>query len=371
MPLTTCHSCQTPFGVTRIERHAYQGCKGGATYCPLEYGARIMRTATPLFAMQTTFKYANNDATTVVRDLEQHGRKVTRSYVLEVAADVASVVDEKDSWTYALPAAPAGSRVTTVGIGVDGTCTNFTDGAWKQVMVGTITFYDEDDERIDTIYVAAVPEAGKRGFFRRMEKELATVRTAHPHARYAGIADGAHDLWEWLEDREGGACSWSIVDFWHASAYVAACAPAMCQSESGRAMWTEDACHRLKHEAGAADTLHGEFEVARAGELDGMAEAESLDRAISYFGNHRERMKYDVYRSMGLPIGSGATEAACKTEAKERLYGSGMRWTHEGVEGVLSLRTLTKSGNRWEHFWAKATRFGFTKINKPKRKKKI
>ncbi|MFT5408650.1 MAG: hypothetical protein ACI8XO_002301 [Verrucomicrobiales bacterium] len=63
-----------------------------------------MRTATPLFAMQTSFKYANNDATTVVRDLEQHGRKVTRSYVLEVAADVASVVDEKDNWIGRHPA---------------------------------------------------------------------------------------------------------------------------------------------------------------------------------------------------------------------------------------------------------------------------
>ncbi|MFT4551108.1 MAG: hypothetical protein ACI9UA_005472 [Pseudoalteromonas tetraodonis] len=82
-------------------------------------------------------------------------------------------------------------------------------------------------------------------------------------------------------------------------------------------------------------------------------------------------MKYNVYRSMGLPIGSGVTEAACKTVAKERLCGSGMRWTHEGVKGVLSLLTLTKSGNRWEQFWAKTTRFGFTKINKPKRKKKI
>ncbi|MFT5106764.1 MAG: hypothetical protein ACI8XO_000348 [Verrucomicrobiales bacterium] len=47
---------QTPYCVTRIERHAYQGCKGGATYCPLEYGARIMRTATRLFAMQRSFK---------------------------------------------------------------------------------------------------------------------------------------------------------------------------------------------------------------------------------------------------------------------------------------------------------------------------
>lgn len=358
---------QTPYGVAHIERHVYQSSAGGATYCPLEYSARIMRTATPLFAKQAAFKYTNSNATTVVRDFEQHGRRVTRSYVAEIGADVASVLDEKDNWTYALPAAPPGGRVRTVGVGVDGTCTLFTDGAWKQVMVGTITFYDEDDGRIDTIYLGAAPEAGKGEFFRRMEKELAVVRAAHPRARYAGIADGAHDLWAWLEDRGGGSCTWAIVDFWHASEYVAACAPGMCRAESGRAAWTEEACHRLKHDAGAAADLLAEFEDARAGHRDGTAEAEALDRAISYFGNHQERMNYGVYRAMGLPIGSGVTEAACKTVAKERLCGSGMRWTHAGVEGILSLRTLVKSGTRWEEFWTKVTRFGFTKINKPKR----
>jgi hypothetical protein len=110
----------------------------------------------------------------------------------------------------------------------------------------------------------------------------------------------------------------------------------------------EDACHRLKHDAGAAGDLLGEFEAARAGERDGTAVAEALDRAISYFDNHGDRMKYSVYRAMGLPIGSGVTEAACKTIAKARLCGSGMRWTHNGMEGVLSLRTLAKSGDRWE-----------------------
>ncbi len=49
--LTSCgmrpKNYQTPYGVTRIERHIYQSRAGGATYCPLEYGARIMRTTTP------------------------------------------------------------------------------------------------------------------------------------------------------------------------------------------------------------------------------------------------------------------------------------------------------------------------------------
>jgi hypothetical protein len=354
---------QTPYGVVRIARHVYQGSRGGATYCPLDHGARIMRTATPLFAKQAAFKYANANARTVVKDFAQHGRKITHSYVGEVAADVASVVAEKEHWTYALPAAPAGSRVKTVAVGVDETCALIAEDSWRQVMVGTIAFYDEAGERLDTIYVANAPEPGKDTFFGKMDAELARVREAYPEARYVGVADGAHDLWAWLE----GKCAWQIVDFWHASEYLSGAAIGKCRNESGRAAWLEGSCHRLKHEEDAASALLGEFELARKKAREGTYVAAGLDKAISYFGNHLERMKYNVYRALGLPIGSGVTEAACKSIAKERLCCSGMQWSLRGVAEVLSLRTLVKSGARWEEFWGKTSRFGFAKISRPKR----
>ena len=55
--LTSCgqrpKNYQTPYGIARVERHVYQSSKGGRTYCPLDYGARIMRTATPLWRDRT------------------------------------------------------------------------------------------------------------------------------------------------------------------------------------------------------------------------------------------------------------------------------------------------------------------------------
>ncbi len=41
---------QTPYGVARIERHVYQGSKGGKTCCPLDQNARIVVSSTPRFA---------------------------------------------------------------------------------------------------------------------------------------------------------------------------------------------------------------------------------------------------------------------------------------------------------------------------------
>ena len=58
-------------------------------------------------------------------------------------------------------------------------------------------------------------------------------------------------------------------------------------------------------------------------------------------------MKYHDYRNRHLPIGSGVTEAACKTIFTQRLKLSGMRWTHDGARRILTLRTILLSGT-WE-----------------------
>ena len=46
------------------------------------------------------------------------------------------------------------------------------------------------------------------------------------------------------------------------------------------------------------------------------------------------------------------TEAACKVIVKQRLCGSGMKWTEEGAAAVLSLRCLTHTAERWGLFWS-------------------
>ena len=69
---------------------------------------------------------------------------------------------------------------------------------------------------------------------------------------------------------------------------------------------------------------------------------------------------YDVmgYQKEYLPIGSGVTEAACKTVIKQRLCGSGMKWKHAGVATVIRLRCLILTEGRWQQFWNKISRLG-------------
>jgi len=49
-----------------------------------------------------------------------------------------------------------------------------------------------------------------------------------------------------------------------------------------------------------------------------------LQASITYFRNHLSQMEYTQFRQKNYPIGSGVTEAACKTLIKQRLCCSGM-----------------------------------------------
>ena len=55
-------------------------------------------------------------------------------------------------------------------------------------------------------------------------------------------------------------------------------------------------------------------------------------------------MQYADFRAQRLPIGSGITEAACKTIFTQRLKLSGMRWSRDGAQVILNLRVTLLSG---------------------------
>jgi hypothetical protein len=71
-------------------------------------------------------------------------------------------------------------------------------------------------------------------------------------------------------------------------------------------------------------------------------------------------MNYAVFAAMHFPIGSGVTEAACKTLVKQRLCGSGMQWTRPGAQTVLTLRALLLSTSRWASLWAYFDKHGLS-----------
>jgi hypothetical protein len=84
-----------------------------------------------------------------------------------------------------------------------------------------------------------------------------------------------------------------------------------------------------------------------------VVELKDYNRAYEYLRQRTKHMQYSEYRRRHIPIGSGVTEAACKTVFTQRLKLSGMRWKHEGARTVLTLRVILLSGI-WEEVYTAA-----------------
>jgi hypothetical protein len=71
---------------------------------------------------------------------------------------------------------------------------------------------------------------------------------------------------------------------------------------------------------------------------------------LAFFRKNRHRMRYATWAAKKLPIGSGVTEAACKTLATQRMKRSGMHWRHDGGQAILTFRALAQS-DRFDRGW--------------------
>lgn len=407
---------QTPYGEVNVARHVYQSAAGGTTFCPLEKDARIILTSTPRFAAQVSHKMATVAAPHVKNDFDVNSnRSVSLSLVQDIAKAVASVVQIKEeNWSYHVPKVEE-AQIKTVGIGLDGTCMLMCEGTYRQAMVGTISLYDVDGERQHTTYIAAAPEYGKEKFKERLTREIERTNALYPQAIKIGIADGAPDNWSFLEQHTEK----QTLDFYHATEYLTDVADAVFSSSILRKEWLDDRCHQLKHTQDAAKNLLIEMqgfkdnktsdpsfvslETAVKMAIDNNTRSENvtantadiiklnkisteleikntiedkakskskkpaqkkktLEAAITYFTNNNEKSRMDYWKSVALNqvIGSGVTEAACKTIVKQRLCLSGMRWKDKGAGVILSLRALAHSTGRWEQFWRKVNQYGFS-----------
>jgi hypothetical protein len=182
---------------------------------------------------------------------------------------------------------------------------------------------------------------------RQLHREALEVGWATAEQQIA-ISDGGNGLEDFFHTYFPKAeC---ILDFWHAKEHLVELAKALYpRDEEARQNWTDDACHRLKHEGGPAVRAWLEaLDMTSAS-----AEARELYRQeLQYFRNHEHRMHYPRYVRNGWQIGSGPVESACKTVVGNRLKGGGMRWGRSGADAVCRLRALYLCEPVcWESFW--------------------
>jgi hypothetical protein len=203
--------------------------------------------------------------------------------------------------------------------------------------------------------------------FGPMVQQAARDRNFFGAARRAFLGDGLPTNWT-LQRRHFTSFT-PILDFVHALSYVFAAAFA------GRSLTEGEAIYKQWIQAvwaGQVATILTELE-ARSTTL-GSPPPECVEsdprklvsESLRYLTNNADRMKYDQYRSKGLPIMTSAVESAIKMINK-RVKGSEKFWSGPGAEAILQLRADYLSETEpMSRFWLE--REAHASIHRPHRR---
>lgn len=224
---------------------------------------------------------------------------------------------------------------------------------FREVACATLTLVDIHGERLETIRYARMPQEKKIDVKKWVQAEARSILEATPGLDVMFVADGAPDLWAFadeLEEALGIEDMYKVLDAYHAFERMKKAFDAYHGEGSAESLGVfEEHRKRLKEDPGGLDGLLRALRYRRNRSRGERRKA--IAQQIRYFENNRERMQYVEVRDRNLPIGSGIVEAACKTLVTQRLKRSGMSWSQEGGEAILTLRSLLQS-NRWHRGWA-------------------
>jgi hypothetical protein len=166
------------------------------------------------------------------------------------------------------------------------------------------------------------------------------------------LIDGQRSLWTSCERHLAGD-SVEIVDLLHVTSYLWDAAYLFHAEGSDQASaFVRDRLLRiLRGEVGYVIGGLRQMATKRKsskGKLS-TAKQKTLAKICNYFHRNRHRMHYNEYLAAGFPVASGVIEGACRHLVKDRMERAGMRWTIDGAQAMLDLRS-THINDQWSTF---------------------
>ncbi len=368
-------------GPVTVARNLFRPSGGGKSICPLDFRAGIVGgLMTPNLGRQVLFLMGHLTSADTASVFEQMGVAGLSSSTCDRLPKVFDSVWEsrRDEWDSALRSqeeVPVAAHV--IAVSLDGVMVPDKQGqreakkqreeaqkkgrakqqsgpaGYREVGCGTVSLFDSEGKRLDTIRYGRAPEYKKATLTKQLDAEVLSIMSVRPDLVLVALADGAEENWRYF-DRPGWEDAVKIVDFGHGSQHLSKACHAFFGQRSvrGRSHYERLKVVLKDGESGVGDVIEQlkQWERKAAKSSIGKERRKTLTKERKYFENQHHRMDYARYQELGLPIGSGVVEAACKTLATQRMKRSGMSWGG-GKQAVLTIRSLQQS-NRWNRGWA-------------------
>jgi hypothetical protein len=365
----------TLFGEIELRRYLYEATEPGErALFPLELHLGIEAgLATPALAERVGRWAAEREQAQVQALLRQeHGvawsvksvRQVTASLRDGLASFRAATQAAKLLELLGAAFATRGRHRPALAAGRDGVHVPLRGEGYHEAATATVSVFDRRGQRVGTVYLGQMPESGQGTLSAQLTALLTRVLTAwhargraaprlayvtdggdHPRTYYRQVLRRLPDPW-----RPGQALAWEwVLDFWHACGYVQHLAEGLFGAGARASGWFRKWRRWLRDRTqGAAQVLRSAMWHYNHGPRRTQAGEALFWKGYRYLRRHAPWMRYERYRRQGLPLGSGVTEAACKTVFAERLKRSGMTWGRAGGQVIVDLRVLVLSGV-WQH----------------------
>jgi hypothetical protein len=215
-----------------------------------------------------------------------------------------------------------------------------SDERYKEMKIGV--FYDQHKAHRHAFATEADSHAYGpllTGYARQIAFDRADQQLA--------LVDGAR--WIARQVRQALASLHALtLDFYHMSQHVHAAAKCCLGDGPAAKPWVEDRLKEMK-ERGAAPVLAAIDALGK--QVRSKAKRAALRDLRNYLTDRLEMLDYRTALANGWDIGSGPTEAMCKTLTL-RLKRPGMKWDRDHAAAMMNLQAMYESGQAVA-YWAR------------------
>jgi hypothetical protein len=374
----TAQNAWTLFGPIRLWRVGYRPTdKGGdPTLFPLPHALGLVQGASAALAERAAHLLGETGMTqqrTLERLRADYGvgwgvkklRQVTAAVATAVAEQRHEAQVEKLLTLLEQASASTGKHKPVLSVGRDGISLGVRCkgcSVFEMATTGTVSVLDRRGQRLGTVYLAYTPEPRQGMLSHQLTRLLRAVlrRWEGPLPRLCYVTDAGDNettyydkvLSRMKHPRTGASLEWiRVVDYYHASERIWTLAELLFGTGQRSVGWARKMQKWLLKPGGVNRVLHS---AAAFRERCGLSKKKRAEfrTAYRYLRKRMKYLNYAEYRRLGIPLGSGVTEAGCKTVYTQRLKLSGMRWHKAGAQTILNLRVLQLSGV-WEAAYAR------------------